>query len=85
MAGKKMGRPPAPWVYEMDSLSIEENQYMDVYELSTSLHVPVSCLKAFFRKAEVKRKHEIQGGKARARFKIKDLKKAAREYIAPWL
>jgi hypothetical protein len=82
---KKMGRPPAPWVYEIVSFKMNDDQFIDVYELAIKLNVPVSSLKAFLRKANAKRKHEIQNGKARALFKVKDLKTAAKNYLKPWL
>ena len=81
---KKMGRPPAPWVHEIANLTITDSQWLDVYELSNIIEVSVLSLKAFIRKAQVKRKHEVNEGQVKAKFKVKELKKAAKEYITPW-
>ena len=41
-------------------------------------------VKTFFDKLKVKPKHEIEKGRARARFRVTELKRAAKAHIEPW-
>lgn len=82
---KRIGRPPALWVHEIANLAKRDDQSFDVYELCEVTGVPVGSLKAFIRKAEVRRKHETNNGQVKAIFKVKDLKKAAKAYLEPWV
>lgn len=81
---KRMGRPPAPWMYQLEDLKIEENRWVSIQEISDEIGVHINTAKSFLRKREVKRKHEVINGRTKMKFKVKDLKKAAKEYITPW-
>lgn len=82
---KKIGRPPAPWVYEMARCSEPLDDWLDLEKVGTTFKVHVNTAKTFLRKVNVPRQHEIVNGRAKMKFKVNDLKKAAQEYLEPWL
>jgi hypothetical protein len=84
-ATKKIGRPPAPWVFEMARLDQESNIWLDITEISDIFNVHVNTAKTFLSKTSVDRKYEIVNGRTKMKLKVSDLKKAAQDYIRPWM
>lgn len=80
----RMGRPPAKWVYKMLNLQIPDNFWMDKHELSDLLGVPVLSVKEFMPKLGLAKKYELEDGTIRVKYKYNDIKKAVKEYVAPW-
>lgn len=81
---KKMGRPPAMWLYEVVKITNQDGQLLDVAELSRLLGTSVMSLKSFLRKSETPKKHVVENGTAKAKYKMADIKKSVREYLIPW-
>lgn len=81
---KKMGRPPASWMFELVDLELD-GPWTDAYEVADHLGVNAKTVKSFFEKLDIKPKHEVENGKVRARFKIAELRRAAGAYVKPWL
>ena len=81
---KRIGRPPASWVHQLTEADFEKT-WIDAYEIAERFELNVRTVKSFIQKLPVKPEHEIVNGKAKARFKAKDLKKAARDYVEKWL
>ena len=80
---KRMGRPPASWMFKLVEIQFKNN-WTDAYEVSSLLKTDFKKIKLFFAKLPIKPKYEIENGKSRARFKARDLKKATENYINPW-
>lgn len=81
---KRIGRPPASWMFKMVNIRLDK-QWTDAYEVADIFGLNVNAVKSFFRNLSLKPSHRIENGKARAQFKVKELKEAARLYIEPWL
>ena len=80
---KRMGRPPAPWMFKLVDLQFN-TQWTDSSEVACTLEVKSKTVRSFFEKLSVTPKYEVNKGQARAKFKVSELKKAAKEYITPW-
>lgn len=81
---KKMGRPPAEWMFKLRDYPFDK-QWTDTYEVAKNLGIHVKTVKSFLDKLKVKPRHIIIDAKTRAQFKVKDLKEATRLYIEPWV
>lgn len=84
MKNKRMGRPPAPWMHQFLDLKID-SLWTDAYDIAKHMDMNPRTVKSFLQKLNVEPKHVVENGKARARFKVKELKIAAKAYIKPWL
>jgi hypothetical protein len=81
---KKMGRPPASWMFKLADLPIRK-QWTDAYEVAEILGLHVKTVKSFFSKLPIQPLHIVENAKTRAQFKVKELKEAAKSYVEPWL
>jgi hypothetical protein len=81
---KRVGRPPAFWVRQLSEADFDKT-WIDPYEIAKRFDLNVRTVKSFIQKLPVKAEHEVVNGKAKARFKAKDLTKAAKEYVEKWL
>lgn len=77
---KKMGRPPAAWMFQLLELKLSES-WTDCHEVSELLNVHLKTVQSFFRKLDVEPTHEVRNGIAHARFKVSELKQAAKNYV----
>ena len=84
MKKKRMGRPPAPWMHQLLDLKLD-SLWTDASTVAKYMNMNPHTVKSFFQKLNIKPKHMVENGIARARFKTKDLKNAVNEYISPWL
>lgn len=82
---KKMGRPPASWVVEMAQLNENLETWFDIDDISKLFNVHVNTAKTFLRKVAVPRRHEVINGRTKMKLRALDLKKAAQDYINPWV
>lgn len=80
----RMGRPPAPWVYEILNLNLKEKDWVDKNDLCELLGISVYSIKVFLAKLNIDKKYELDSGFIRAKYKYSDLKQSVKEYIAPW-
>ena len=81
---KKIGRPPAKWMFEIHKTEFLST-WTDAYEIARILSLNVRTVKSFLAKLKVKPKHVIEGGTARARYKVSEIRKGAKEYVEPWV
>ena len=81
---KKMGRPPASWMFELIEVKFDK-QWTDAYEVSKYFGIRIRTVKSFFYKLHTKAIHTIENGRAKAQFNVKELKEATKLYIEPWL
>lgn len=81
---KKMGRPPAPWMFDLVELKLN-GQWTDPYEIAAHFQINAKTVKSFIEKLGIKPKHEIENGVARAYYKVSELKRATELYVKPWL
>ena len=81
---KKIGRPPANWMFKLIDLNLSE-QWTDAYEIADKLKLNVKTVKSFFYKLNIQPKHVVIKGKARAQFNVNDLRQAIKLRIKPWL
>lgn len=81
----KMGRPPAPWMYELTKLKLQDNKIIGLKELSDLLGIPITSLKTFFNKIKTVRTHKVENGKVQTLYKVGDIRKSAKNYITPWI
>lgn len=62
-----------------------DKTWIDAYEIAERFDLNVRRVKSFLQKLPVTPEHDIVNGKAKARFKAKDIKKAEKEYVEKWL
>ena len=82
---KRMGRPPAQWAFDLEKLRYREDKFLSLSDLVEITGAPVGSLKAFLRKSETPREYELEGGQARALYRVKDIKQSAYAHIEPWV
>lgn len=79
---KKMGRPPSKWVHKLANIQRDDEERLDYHDLSNLFGVTIRTVHGFCSKAEVVGEYYKTADKAvRKRFSVRELKKAAREYI----
>lgn len=85
MVKKKIGRPPAEWVYQLSQLKNKDDEFLDYNDLCELFDISLRSAHGFCSKCGIKGdyyKHESKG--VRKRFRVKDLKKAAALYLKEW-
>lgn len=81
---KKMGRPPASWMFSLAHIS-PSKPWMDAYEIAELFGLNIKTVKSHLSKLKIIPKHVIKNGKAKAQFKTKELRTAAKIHIEPWM
>ena len=82
---KRMGRPPAKWAYDLAKLKHQDDKRLSLTTLSEITGASIGSLRIFLNKSETPKEYELEGGQARALYRVKDIKKSARDHIEPWL
>lgn len=80
---KSAGRPPAPWMYELANLKIEDNEErIDYKQLSEKFDISIRAAQAFCGKLSLQATYRLENRFAVRLFYLRDLKKAAGDYIS---
>ena len=78
-----MGRPPAEWVHVLMKLDRPSDEYLDYHDLSNMFDLTIRSVHSFCTNAAVKGEYyQHESKKIRKRFKVSELKKSAKAYIA---
>lgn len=81
---KKLGRPPAKWMFEVLEMDFADS-WTDAYEIAQALKQNVRTVKSFLGKLEITPRHVVDGGKARAKYKVGDVRKGVKGYVEAWV
>ena len=82
---RRIGRPPAKWAYDFVELKQRGDTKLSLVMLAEMTGASVGTLRRFFIKSKTPKEYELEGGQARALYRVKDIKNSAREHIEPWL
>ena len=80
---KRMGRPPAQWMFELINIKFDRH-WTNAYQVASLLNTDFKKIKLFFAKLPIKPKYEIENGISKAQFKVSELKKSVKDYTDPW-
>jgi|MDTC01.1.fsa_nt_gb hypothetical protein len=79
---RKMGRPPAPWVFELASSTEDGSKYLDYHALSNKFGITLRAVHIFCTKAGVEGEYyKTESRTVRKRFTVDQLRTAARKYL----
>ena len=77
-----VGRPPAPWFYELLKLDLPGDSFLDYYELSEKLGVTVKAVHGVCAKLGIPGEYYRTSTKGiRKRFYLRDLKRCVSAYL----
>ena len=80
--GSHIGRPPAPWLYEVLKLDLPEDSFFTYQELSEKYNVNKNTLYAICKKMNVPEEYyKTPTNFIGRRFRLSDLKIAIRAYL----
>jgi hypothetical protein len=82
MSAKKIGRPPAKWVYKLAELEMKDDDFLDYHDLSQMFGLTLRSVHGFCTKNRVEGEYYRHPNKVvRKRFRVDELKKAAHKYL----
>jgi hypothetical protein len=82
MTKKKIGRPPAQWVYQLAKLDGSKDKYLDYHDLSEMFGLTIRSVHGFCTKAGAKGEYyKHENNVIRKRFSAHELKQVAEKYL----
>jgi hypothetical protein len=82
MTKKKMGRPPAQWVYELTKLDESKEKFLDYHDLSEMFGLTIRSVHGFCTKAGAQGEYyKHENNVIRKRFSVHELKLVAKKYL----
>ena len=76
------GRPPAKWMHRLAELDRSDDDFLDYHDLCELFQVSKRIMHGFCTKLDIPGEYyRFKGTTVRKRFKVRDLKLAAKKYI----
>lgn len=83
MTKRKMGRPPAPWMFELATLKKKDRESLDYQGLCDMFCLSKRMVQNFCSKLEIPGEYyQAENKTVQKRFRVSELKKAAKRYIS---
>ena len=79
---RKVGRPPAKWVYELANLDLPDDQFLDYHDLAEMFGITIRTVHGFCSKAKVEGDYYKTADRTiRKKFKVSQLKESSMIYV----
>lgn len=84
--GKRIGRPPAAWMYGAMDLGLDKRKMITRAELAEILNVSLTYIRRFLFVNCIKADtHRVENGRSVAYFKVAKIESIARKRCEAWL
>ncbi|MBI2603585.1 MAG: hypothetical protein HYW48_11075 [Deltaproteobacteria bacterium] len=79
---RKMGRPPAPWMYDLAmGKHLRSAETLNYEDIRTRFNVSIPAVRNFCAKLKIKGEYFFDGKNVVKRYSAKKLQQAAKEYV----